>query len=155
MTLEVHTLTATSPATATTEVSNHVGGLDRYDSLLIYSELTQATGGVLDVYIQTLLHATGQSASGTWVDYAHFPQLTAGSTVFKRVWTVSRHAQQTSLTTVGATAYGVTPVPALAANTILGGDWGGWWRLVFVAGASTSAGALQTVKIMGSPAQHR
>jgi hypothetical protein len=144
MSTNLHTLAGTSPATASTAVSATVGGLDVYDSLLIYSELTQATGGVLDIYIQTLLHTTGNSSAGTWVDYAHFPQLSAGSTVFRRVWSVSRHAQQTTLTTIGTDT-----TPALAANAILGGEWGSWWRLAFVAGASTSAGAVQTVKILG------
>lgn len=144
-------LSETSPAAAGTVVgATTIAGLDKFDSLLIYAALQGAAGGTLDIYLQTLVHSTGDSANGFWVDYAHFPQLAAGAAATKRVWCVTRHAQQTSLTTVGIDAS-----PALAANTILGGEWGSWWRFVFVAGASTSAGAVQTVSVFGSPAQSR
>jgi len=108
--------------------------------LSIFSTLQGATGGTLDVYIQY-----SPDGGTTWVDYAHFPQLAAGAGATSRVWSASKNAQQTTLTSVGTGAS-----PALGANTIVGGDWGDRLRVVAVAGASTSAGALQTLLVVAT-----
>ena len=101
----------------------------------VHAKLAGATGGTLDVYLQF-----SPDGGTTWVDYAHFPQISAGASAIYRVWNVSKSAQQTSLATVGT---GTSP--ALSANSILGGDWGDRLRTVMVAGAGTSAGAAQTL----------
>ena len=72
--------------------------------------------------------------------------MAAGAAAASRVWTVTKNAQQTTLTAVGTGT-----APALAANTIVGGDWGDRLRAVAVAGASTTAGASQTVLIVATP----
>ncbi len=130
-------LTATSPASATTVAQTAVAGLGQYRSMLIFATIQGGTGGTLDIYLQV-----SPDGGTTWVDYAHFPQLAAGAAAINRVWVVSKAGQQTTLTTVGT---GTSP--ALAANTILGGDWGDRMRVVFVSGAGTTAGASQTIKL--------
>jgi hypothetical protein len=129
-------LTATSPSSATTTAQTAITTVGPYRSMFIYASIQGATGGTLDIYLQV----TPDSGT-TWVDYAHFPQIAAGAAAIKRVWAVTKQAQQTTLATVGT---GTTP--ALAANTIVGGEWGSQIRVVFVAGAGTSAGASQTIK---------
>lgn len=133
-------LSSTSPSSATTAVGATVGDMGLCDSLYIYAELTGATGGTLDVYLQV-----SPDQGTTWVDYAHFAQIAGGAAVIKRVWCVSRGAQQTTVTTVGS---GTSP--ALAANTIIGGEFGDRMRVVYVAGAGTSAGAAQVITILGT-----
>jgi hypothetical protein len=151
MSVQLLKLIETSPNAAGTTVGvQTIAGLDKFDSLLIYANLQGATGGTLDVYIQTLLHCTGDSANGTWVDFAHFTQLSAAAAATKKTCFLSRSAQSTTLTTVG-----IDGSPALAAGTILGGEWGAWWRFVFTAGASTSAGASQSVWVFGTPSHSR
>jgi len=48
------------------------------------------------------------------------------------------------------TAIGKDLVPALAVNTVVGGQFGRKMRLLFVAGAGTSAGASQTVRLIAA-----
>lgn len=137
-----HQITGTSPAAQGTAVVGSVTGqLGQYDGLSIIATLEGATGGTLDVYLQ---YSPDQGT--TWIDYAHFPQLAAGAASSIRVWNVSRVAQQLTLTTVGSGSS-----PALAANTILGGEFGDRMRCVCVAGASTSVGASVVIKILGTP----
>lgn len=130
----------TSPASASTAAGSAVYGLDKFDSLMIVATLAGATGGTLDVYLQV-----SPDEGTTWVDYAHYPQLAAGAASSTRVWCVTRKAQQTTLATVGTGSS-----PALAANTIVGGEFGDRMRAVYVAGAGTSAGAAQTIRIFGT-----
>jgi len=141
-TLFTDTITDNSPATATTTVGDTVrSGLIAATHLTIIATLTGGTGGTLDVYLQTSF-----DDGATWVDYAHFPQLTAGAAVTNKVWHVSRRTEVSSLTAVGVGTT-ATPSVALAANTIMGGAWGDRMRAVYVAGAGTSAGAAQVIKI--------
>jgi hypothetical protein len=134
-----HVISDTSPAAAGTTVGGHVGMLQNYDSLTIRATLTGATGGTLDVYLQT-------SVDGAeWVDYIHFAQLADGAAAVTKAVVVSRAGQQTAITTVGTNAS-----PALAANSVIGGDFGNQMRAVYVAGAGTSAGAAQVIRIKGA-----
>ena len=130
-------LSFTSANAAGTVAGTAVYGVAGYSALVIYAELTGATGGTLDIYLQDT-----PDGGTTWVDYAHFPQIAAGAGVILRRWAVADGAQQTTLATVGK---GTSP--ALAANTIVGGPWGNGFRVVSVAGAGTSAGAAQVIKL--------
>lgn len=132
----------TSPASATTEIpaAGYAPDMGMCDSLLIYAAIRGGTGGTLDIYLQM-----SPDMGTTWVDYAHFAQLADGAAAIKRVWTVSKSAQQTSIVTVGSGSS-----PALAANTIIGGEFGDRIRVVNVAGVGTSAGAAQAITIVGT-----
>lgn len=134
------TITGTSPSSATSAAGTvYASGLERCSSLTIIGELQGATGGTLDVFLQT-----SWDGGTTWYDYAHFTQLAAGAAAIKHAWHVSRASERTTITTVGSAAAGV-----IAAGTIMAGGWGNMMRLAFTAGASTSAGAAQTVQIFG------
>ena len=130
-------LSETSPATAGTVVADRIfGGLQQYSWFVIDAELTGATGGTLDVYLQRKAPGTG-----IWYDYLHFPQVAAGAGA--AYYTVQPQAIQ------GITVVGKGTTPALAANTCTGGHPGAELRCVFVAGAGTSAGATQVIRITG------
>lgn len=131
------TLSATSPNSPSTAAAATALGFQTAKAITVIATLQGATGGVLDVYLQTSF-----DGGTTWHDFAHFPQLAAAAASTTKIWHVARESTQTTLTTVGT---GLSP--ALAANTIVGGCWGDQLRLVFVAGASTTAGAAQSVKI--------
>lgn len=131
------TIAVTSPAAASTVISSTFTGLGSYRYMTVAANLVGATGGVLDVYIQT-----SPDGGTTWFDYAHYTQLTAGNAAVTKIFTVARSGQQTTITTTGTNA-----VPALGAGTVVGGDFTDRIRFVFVAGASTSAGASLTFKI--------
>lgn len=120
----------TTPATASTVAQTPVTGLGGYNSMTIYASLIGATGGTLDIYIQY-----SPDGGTTWVDYAHYAQLAAGATALQKVFSATKDAS-TALTTVGS---GTSPL--LAASTIINGDWGDRFRVLTVAGTSTSAGA--------------
>ena len=133
-------LSFTSRSTAGTTAGTAITGIGAYGSMLVYAALTGATGGTLDIYLQVT-----PDGGTTWVDYAHFPQIAGAAAVIYRVWAVSKAGQQTTLATVG-----VGTSPALAANTILGGEWGPQMRVVHVAGVGTSAGAAQVIQLVMS-----
>lgn len=138
---EGHVFSDTSPAAAGTAVSaSKAGALQRFGALTIIATLTGATGGTLDVYLQV-----SPDAGTSWYDYAHYAQISGSAAAVTKVITVSRHAQQTSITTIGTDL-----TPALAANSVVGGDFGDMMRVLFVAGAGTSAGAVQTIKVIGT-----
>lgn len=135
------TLSATSPAAPGTGVGTNAvelgGRLQDADALTFYASLIGATGGVLDVYIQHWIN-------GSWVDYAHFAQITAGAAASKAYFAVSKFQNAAIATSVGNGSS-----PALVASTVVGGPWGSKMRLLFVAGAGTSAGAAISVAVTG------
>lgn len=133
-------LSFTSPAAPSTVVETIITGLDLFHSAFLYAHLVGATGGVLDIFLQVSV-----DLGVTWTDYAHFPQIAAAAAAIDRIWAISKSAQQITLQTVG-----IGTAPLLAANTIIGGDWGDRMRAVAVAGALTTAGAAQILKLFFS-----
>ena len=141
------TWTGTSPAAAGTSISTLiVTGLDAFESMKIVTILEGGVGGTLDIYLQMCDDQDG----GVYVDYAHFAQLADGAASLTRLYSVSR---QTERLTAIAVAVGDTP--ALAAGTILGGEFGAKMRVIMVAGSGTSEGKAQTIHFIGSPARRR
>lgn len=135
------TLTATSPAAASTVAGTATAAilLRNADRLVIDASLVGATGGTLDVYIQRRV------AADTWRDWIHFPQLAAAAAAIRYTATVTGD-EATALVVVGQ-GTDAAPGVALAANTVVNCIPGDAIRFVFVAGASTSAGAAQSVLI--------
>lgn len=134
--IKTFTVTATSPATATTGVATiTANGLDRFDWFTVDAVLTGGTGGTLDVYLQ-------RDVAGTWVDWIHFAQLSAGAAAIRK--TVDSKSAAAGPVTVGS---GTSP--ALAAGSCSCCHPGEKVRVLFVAGASTSAGASQTITLTG------
>jgi hypothetical protein len=138
---KIVTITATSPSAASPNAPSTgiVGGLSGFDALTIIGSLQGGTGGTLDVYLQT-----SYDGGTTWYDYAHWPQLADSDPLTMREWSVNRSTAVTASTTIGSGL-----APALGVDTILGGAWGDMMRLLFDAGAGTSAGAAQSVTIIG------
>ena len=137
------TITGTTPAAPGTAV---VGApavfpsfIDATESLDVCAQLVGATGGTLDLYLQT-----SPDAGTTWFDYAHLAQLAAGAAASSVRFGVSRYAQALTPVVVGKNL-----TPALAAATVVGGPFGDRMRLVAVAGAGTTAGATITFQLRG------
>jgi hypothetical protein len=134
-------LSDTSPAAASTVVGvKAVGGLHKHNAIRVDATLTGATGGVLDVYLQT-----SHDEGATWNDFAHFAQVAAGASAATYSFTAARSQPGTSILTTGT---GTSP--ALAANAFVPGEFGDRLRVLFVAGASTSAGAAQSITVSGT-----
>ena len=134
-------LSFTSPAAASTVAQTAVTGMGPFTSGYLCCTLTGATGGVLDIYIQI-----SPDGGASWFDYLHFAQLAAGAAAVTKVVAISKKIP----TTTAITTAGTGTSPALAANTVIGGDWGDRMRILAVAGASTSAGAAQVIKFIAS-----
>lgn len=140
--------TVTVPGTASTTTVHAGAGLDglgAVDSILIVASLVGVTGGTLDVYLQV-----APNEADVWVDVAHFAQLAGGASAIIRSFALSRSGQVTTLATVG-----MNGTPALAANTVLGGDFGERMRVVTVTGTGVSQGADITIRLIGSAVKNR
>jgi len=135
------TITQTSPAAVSTvagTASSSSIDLSAYDDIFwIYASLG-ATGGVLDVYVQDIL-------DGVYYDLVHFNQIAAAAAAATQAACGCLHSY--------AVAIGSGVAPALAVGTVRPGRWGKQMRLCCVAGAGTSAGALQSVTIFGRRAR--
>jgi hypothetical protein len=135
-------MTNTSPASASTAVgAQTITGLDDYDWFEVDGYLQGATGGTLDVYIQRKV------ATDTWVDWIHFSQLAAAAAAIKQH--VPPNGTLSGITTIGGGS-DATPGVALAAGSACGCHPGDALRMVFVAGAGTSVGASQTLRVRAS-----
>jgi|SRR5579885_1167592 len=135
-TTTVTLVNAASPSASGTTAQPAVTGLGGYRTATIYANIQGGTGGTLDIYIQI-----SPDGGTTWIDYIHFAQLAAGASAVTKIIPISKLTP----TTTGITTVGTGTSPALAANTVVGGDFGDRMRVVFVAGAGTSAGATQTI----------
>jgi hypothetical protein len=113
--------------------------LSNYSQIDVEAKLTGATGGPLDVYLQ-------KWDGVDWIDWAHFAQVAAGAAAISvSLLNVRVAASSGTFVTVGRNT-----APALAAGATTGGHPGERLRVLFVAGASTTAGAAQTIRILGS-----
>lgn len=130
-------LDSTSPNAASTATPASVTGLGIYRTFLIYVGLLGATGGTLDVYLQS-----SADSGATWHDSVHFPQLAAAATLKQYFVTIADYTTSAAPTVVGS---GLTP--ALAVNTVVPGSITDRLRVVYVAGAGTSAGAAQIIRV--------
>ena len=133
------TISDTTPASASTAVGDVINGLAYFDEVTIHASLVGATGGTLDVYLQRKI------AADTWVDWCHFAQLASGASAVR--FTVPMSNPATSATVAVGIGTDAAPGVALAANTFIGGHPGNTVRAVYVAGASTSAGAAVVIRL--------
>lgn len=130
-------ITGTSPASATTAaIGSPIYNISKYDNLVVFATLQGATGGTLDVYLQTSF-----DGGTTWYDWVHFTQIAAAGA--SRIYRFSPSLTN-DISTVGS---GTSP--ALSAGSTAGGPWGDQIRCIATAGAGTSAGAAQTILIYG------
>lgn len=128
---------ATSPASATYSRSTPVTGFAQFEWVQIIATVQGATGGVLDIVIET-------SADGsTWLELFRTVQLAAGAT--SATYTVD----PTPDGIVTARGKNLTTTFVIAAGSCVGGMWLDRMRVRMVAGAGTSAGAVQSVSVVG------
>lgn len=140
--MQTFSIVGTSPAAAAIVIDPTViYGLARFSSIRVDALLLGATGGVLDVYLQRKL---GPNA---WADYCHFAQLAAGASAVRYSITGMQVNSTTIVTANGGTD--AAPAVSLGAATFLGGHPGDALRVVYVAGASTSAGAAVAINVTG------
>lgn len=126
-------LQATSPASALTAASTAVvDGLSIFDTLMLDADLVGATGGTLDILLQ-------RYAGGLWRDWYRFAQLAAAAAAIHYTYVPALNDVETTV--------GITTTPVIAAGVKVGGHPGDKLRFLFIAGASTSAGGVQTVTL--------
>jgi hypothetical protein len=132
----VTVFSGTSPAAAGHAESTAITGLSVFSAITIYALLAGATGGVLDVVLET--------SDGThWVEYARFPTITAAASA------VMYTLDPVLTGVISAAGSGLTTTFVLAANSFRGGHWGDTMRARLVAGSGTSAGSAQSIIIAG------
>lgn len=119
-------------------------GLSQMALVIVDALIQGATGGPLDVYLQSSLDAD-QAGNGTWYDVAHYTQLAAAGAQVRWIATISRGFSRISAAPNAANPASGTPT--LAANTIIPDALGIALRVALVAGALTTAGATQTIKL--------
>lgn len=130
----------TTPAAPGTAASAGAAkGIGVYRSIRIVTTRQGATGGVLDIYLQS-----SWDGGTTWIDIGHYAQLSAGASAVTDTIMFSREQMGTTAVVVGS---GLSP--ALAANTFLQGEFGDMLRAVYVAGSGTSSGAPVTISVYG------
>ena len=113
------------------------GPTDDYDSIGVIAELVGATGGTLDVYLQT-----SPDGGLNWYDIIHWIQLAGGGGAVKYSSPISQ-----STATSAPLAVGKNLAPALSAGGVVNGAFSDRMRLVMVAGTSTSVGASVIVRL--------
>jgi hypothetical protein len=133
--IKLFTISETSPAAASTVVGATLRGLSDFEFFRIDAALQGATGGTLDVYLQR------QIGENVWADWLHYTQLAAAAAAVKWTALAGNPTLSTALTSSFGIGTDAAPGVAIAANTFLGGHPGPAIRAVYVAGASTSAGA--------------
>lgn len=119
-------------------------GIAQSGMAVIDALLQGGAGGVLDIYIQSALDAD-QAGGGTWYDVAHYTQLAAAAAQVRWLLTVSRGYNRISA--VPSAANPLSGTPTLAANTTIPDCLGNALRVVMIAGAGTTLGAAQTIKV--------
>ncbi len=136
----------TTPTTnlGTWQVLAQTDGLLEYGRVVGAANLVGATGGALDIAIQTnyARGLLGVGGVGMWKDLARFNQLASGAAAIS--WTVvfTRGGSGTAVApTASNTADGT---PTIAVNTVIPQTLGDALRLIVLPGAGTTAGALLT-----------
>src|SRR5580658_9170036 len=117
--------------------SGQAGRFDDYASCFLAADLVGATGGTLDVYLQTTL-----DGGTSWYDLIHFAQLASGAGAISYAAPVSLSTGTTAPQVVGKGSVG-----GLAAGKVICGAFGDRCRLLMVAGTGTSAGAPVVVRL--------
>ena len=129
-------------------------GLQEFNKAVGTANLIGATGGTLDVSIQTNyggsgLMGSGGVTTGLWKDIARFTQLAAAGPAVSSGFVLTRGIGGTlNAPTTENTADGT---PALAVNTIVPQALGDALRLIVLPGAGTTAGAALTFSFDCSP----
>ena len=127
------TTVSSQPVSSSNIAGNGIAApLDDAEAIDIAVDMVGATGGTLDLYVQS-----SPDGGVNWYDIVHFPQLTAGAPAIKYQAPLSLFTNSTAPVQVGKNL-----LPALAAGAIVQGAFSDRLRLVMVAGSGTTLGAL-------------
>ena len=139
--IETFTITGDSPAaTGSAVIGVEVGGLERFDTFIVDATVQGATDDTLDLVLQRKV-----GDADVWAEWIRFAQLASGAAAVS--YTVSPTPSNT-IVAVDTDTTASPSGPVMSAGCV-GGHPGSRVRLVATAGASTSAGAEQTVRITG------
>jgi len=146
---EIWDLSGTSPATSVTAAGVMAFGFVKFAAIRVEVVLIGATGGTLDVYIQRKV------APNVWVDWAHYPTISAGAsaTVYSlivqaaNVGTPLTGTASQTIASIASAGSDASPSPALAAATLTLAHPGDMIRVVYVGNSGTSAGAAQKIYV--------
>lgn len=119
--------------------SNSVASFAPYDTIRMYATLTGGTGGTLDVVLEESFDQI------EWFEFFRFPQVAAGVTKTWRATSVL----QNGILEVGLSSL-LTSQQVIAPNTNGAGPWGDFIRAKYIAGAGTTAGAPQIIRLIGT-----
>jgi hypothetical protein len=111
----------------------------QFDTIRLYATLTGGTGGALDVVLEESFDQI------EWFEFFRFPQVAAGVTETWRATSVL----QDGIMKVGLSSL-LTSQQVIAANTNGAGPWGDFIRAKYIAGAGTTAGATQIIRLVGT-----
>lgn len=142
---ETWDLSGTSPAAASTVAGASASSLSRCPELIVEAHLVGATGGTLDVWLQRKV------GPNLWVDWVHFLQLAAAASAIHYSFVVKNVSATATGALTAVTTVGTDTAPAVGAGVglITNTHPGDAVRVVYVAGASTSAGAAIKLTITG------
>lgn len=130
-----------SPASATYKVTTGVDGFSSYTAISFIATITGGTGGTLDAIIE---HSP--DGGTTWYEYVHLPQVAAATAAS---YTYGP-ALNDSIVTVGKNNLAgdtLTTTMVLGNGAVAGSHWFDMLRVKYVAGASTTVGATQVVRV--------
>lgn len=120
-------------------------GLGQSSVCVVDALIQGATGGPLDIYLQSSTDAL-QDGTGSWYDVIHYTQLAAAGAQVRWIATLSRGFNKIAAAPNAANPLDGTPT--LAVNTLIPDALGNALRVVLVAGALTTAGATQRIKLL-------
>lgn len=113
-----------------------------FTSCAVYVGATGATGGTLDIFVQTLFKQSNV-LPGFWMDVAHLPQIAAAAPLTGYTFTLTRWSSSAAAVFTPVNTASATPI--LAVNTVVNGVLGYQLRIVYKTGAGTTVGATQTI----------
>jgi|GEM_PF-5894978 len=122
-------------------------GLGEFGRAVAACNIVGATGGTLDIVIQTHYYAGG--GTNGWKDIARFTQLASGATAQSWVVPVTRVGSGTTAAPITANITDLAPI--IPQNTIYGQSMGDSLRLIVMPGVGTTAGATLTFAWNATP----
>jgi len=144
-------LTGTTPLPNAWAVVDTKLGLHEFSRITGKANLIGATGGTLDVVLQTGLQLPGSLTAvvGGWKDIWRSNQLASGAAAIS--WDVVLTRAATASTTTPTQVNPTDGTPTIAVNTVLPQSFQDSLRLIVLPGANTTVGALLTFDLVASP----
>jgi hypothetical protein len=136
------TADATSPASATYQVTTGVTGFAVFKTITILATVTGGTGGTLDAVIE---HSPDGGV--TWYEYWHIAQV-AAVTAATYAYSPALNDSPVAVGKNNLTGSTLTTTITLGNGAVAGGHWFDMLRVKYVAGSGTSVGGAQNIKVL-------